>query len=99
MKTVSKGEAGKMKGGELVRCFGSTTIGPRGQVVIPVSARKELGLESGDTMLVFSGFHGHGVMLLKADAIESMLSKATERITDMEKQVKDYLPLSKSKKS
>ena len=88
-----------MKGGELVRCFGSTTIGPRGQVVIPVSARKELGLESGDTMLVFSGFHGHGVMLLKADAIESMLSKATERITDMEKQVKDYLPLSKSKKS
>lgn len=88
-----------MKGGESSRCFGSTTIGPRGQVVIPVSARKELGLESGDTMLVFSGFHGHGVMLLKADAIESMLSKATERITDMEKQVKDYLPLSKSKKS
>ena len=83
----------------MVRCFGSTTIGPRGQVVIPVSARKELGLESGDTLLVFSGFHGHGVMLLKADAIESMLSKATERITDMEQQVKDYLPLSKPKKS
>ena len=87
-----------MKGGELVRCFGSTTLGPRGQVVIPVSARKDLGLESGDTLLVFSGFHGHGVMLLKADAIESMLSKATERISSMEKQVKDYLPLPKSKK-
>lgn len=81
-----------MKGGELVRCFGSTTVGPRGQVVIPVSARKDLGLESGDTMLVFSSFHGHGVMLLKADAIESMLGQASERISNMEKQVKDYLP-------
>ncbi len=24
------------------RCLGSTTVGPRGQVVIPVNARKEL---------------------------------------------------------
>ncbi len=87
-----------MKSGELVRCFGSTTLGPRGQVVIPVNARKDLGLESGDTLLVFSSFHGHGVMLLKADAIESMLNKATERISDMEKQVKDYLPSPKPKK-
>lgn len=87
-----------MKSGELVRCFGSTTLGPRGQVVIPVSARKDLGLESGDTLLVFSSFHGHGVMLLKADAIESMLSKASEHISSMEKQVKDYLPSAKSKK-
>ena len=88
-----------MKGGELVRCFGSTTLGPRGQVVIPVSARKDLGLESGDTLLVFSGFHGHGVMLLKADAIESMLGQASERISNMEKQVKGFLPAAKSKKS
>ena len=88
-----------MKNEQLIRCFGSTTLGPRGQVVIPVNARKDLGLESGDTLLVFSGFHGHGVMLLKSDAIETMLSKASERISDMEKQVKDYLPAPKSRKN
>ncbi len=87
-----------MKQGEFIRCYGSTTVGPRGQVVVPVSARKELGLESGDTLLVFSNFHGKGVMLLKADAIETMLSKASERISSMEKQVKDLLPSAQVKK-
>jgi len=31
--------------------FGSMTVGPKGQVVIPASARKELGLDTGVTLL------------------------------------------------
>ncbi len=33
------------------KVFGSTTVGPRGQVVIPANARKELDISSGDTLL------------------------------------------------
>ena len=72
------------------RCFGSTTVGPKGQVVIPVSARKKLGIDAGATLLVFESFHGRGLVLLKVDAVEQMLSMFSERLTDFEKMVKDY---------
>lgn len=73
-----------------IKCFGSTTVGPRGQVVIPVSARKELGVEAGDTLLVFKTFHGRGVLLLKVDAVEQMLGMVSERLASFDKLVKDY---------
>ena len=73
-----------------IKCFGSTTVGSKGQVVIPVNARKELGIDTGATLLVFKSFHGWGLALLKVDTIEQMLSTASERLTGFEKLVKDY---------
>jgi len=72
------------------RCLGSTTVGPRGQVVIPINARKELDIDAGTTLLVFGGPHGQGLMLLKVDAIEQMMNMVSERLTDFEKLVKGY---------
>ena len=72
------------------RCFGSTTVGPRGQVVIPVNARKKLGVDTGATFLVFESFHGRGLVLLKADAVEQMLRVMSERLTSFEKLVKEH---------
>ena len=70
--------------------FASTTVGHRGQVVIPVNARKEMGIDAGTTLLVFGGPHGQGLVLLKVDAIEQMMSMVSQRLTDFEKLVKDY---------
>jgi len=72
------------------RCLGSTTVGPRGQVVIPVNARKEMGIDAGTTLLVFKAFHGEGLVLLKVDAIEQMMSMVSKRLTDFEKLVNNY---------
>ncbi len=72
------------------KVFGSTTVGPRGQVVIPVNARKEMGIDVGTTLLVFGGPHGQGLMLLKVDAIEQMMSMVSQRLTEFEKLVKGY---------
>jgi len=72
------------------RCLGSTTVGPRGQVVIPVNARKELDIDTGTTLLVFKALGGQGLMLLKVDAIEQMMSMVSKRLTDFEKLVKSY---------
>ncbi len=44
------------------KVFGSTTVGPRGQVVIPVNARKEMGIDAGTTLLVFKAFHSQGLV-------------------------------------
>ena len=72
------------------KCFGSTTVGPKGQVVIPANARKELGIDTGSTLLAFEFFHGQGLVLLKVDAVEQMLSMMSEQLADFEKLVKDY---------
>lgn len=74
------------------KCFGSATVGPRGQVVIPANARKELGIETGATLLAFKLFHGQGLVLLKVDAVEKMLGMMSERLIDFEKLLKDYRP-------
>lgn len=36
------------------KCYGTTTIGERGQTVIPAEARTALGLGKGEKLLVFS---------------------------------------------
>ncbi|MEJ2740604.1 MAG: AbrB/MazE/SpoVT family DNA-binding domain-containing protein, partial [Dehalococcoidia bacterium] len=33
--------------------YGSVTIGERGQIVIPVEARKDFGMKPGDKLLIF----------------------------------------------
>ena len=73
------------------KVFGSTVVSPRGQVVIPASARKELGIDSGSTLLVCAPPHGEGLLLLKADTIEQILSTVSEWLTDFEKLAKDYM--------
>ncbi len=72
------------------KIFGSTTVGPRGQVVIPVNARQEMGIDAGTTLLVFKAWGGQGLMLLKVDAIEQMMTMVSQHLTEFEKLVKGY---------
>jgi len=72
------------------KVFGSTVVSPRGQVVIPANARKELDIDPGDTLLVCLPPHGHGVLLLKVEAVEQILSMMSERLASFEKLMKDY---------
>jgi len=72
------------------RVFGSSVVSPRGQIVIPANARKELGINSGDTLLVCGPPHGQGLLLLKADAVEKILSTLSEQLSSFEKLVRNY---------
>jgi AbrB family looped-hinge helix DNA binding protein len=69
------------------RCFGSATVGARGQVVIPAHARKELGIEVGATLLVFSGPGGKGLFFFKADAVEQLVKMVSEQLPAVERLV------------
>ncbi len=40
------------------KCFGTVTVGERGQVVIPAKLRKSYKLNPGDKLLVIAGEHG-----------------------------------------
>jgi AbrB family looped-hinge helix DNA binding protein len=63
--------------------YGSTTVGERGQIVIPVKARKELGLAIGDKVMVFGRPHRHGLVLIKADEITRIVSEGIAELADL----------------
>jgi AbrB family looped-hinge helix DNA binding protein len=73
-----------------IKCLGSATVGPKGQVVIPAGARRELGIYTGARLLVFSGPGGRGLMLLKTEAVEHMLKILGAHLSSFEKILGDY---------
>jgi AbrB family looped-hinge helix DNA binding protein len=56
-----------------MKCYGSTVIGEKGQLVIPAEVRKQFKIKSGDKFLVLAGHRGFGIMLLRADAMAKMV--------------------------
>lgn len=73
------------------KCFGSLTVGPRGQVVIPANARKELGMEAGTTLLAFVGPGGNGLLLFKADTVEEIVKMVSEGLGSVRKIVEKHV--------
>ena len=70
------------------RSFGTAVLGPRGQLVIPVEARKELGIDTGSKLLVFGHFGG-GLIFIKAEAAEELLNIMSSRLDEVAKLVKE----------
>jgi bifunctional DNA-binding transcriptional regulator/antitoxin component of YhaV-PrlF toxin-antitoxin module len=71
------------------RCFGTAVVGPRGQLVMPVEARKELGIDTGSRLLVFGHFGGRGLIFIKAEAAEELLNIMSSRLDEVAKLVKE----------
>ena len=59
--------------------FSITTIGERGQIVIPKDARDALQLSAGDKLVVLPSRRGNGVLLMKEDNIKELAQKMSER--------------------
>lgn len=72
------------------KCYGSATVGPRGQIVIPMEARKELSIEAGSRFLVFRHPHGEGILLFKSETIEAVLTQMGGWMAQLEKVVKKH---------
>ena len=75
--------------------YGATTIGERGQVVIPAEARKDLSLSPTTKVMVFGGPMGEGLLIVKADSIAEMLARANKMLSGVEevlKSTKDEIP-------
>ena len=73
---------------EIGKCFGTAVLGPRGQLVIPVEARKELGIDTGDKFLVFCHFEGQGLIFIKVEAAEELLNVMSSRLDEVMKLIK-----------
>jgi AbrB family looped-hinge helix DNA binding protein len=70
------------------KLYGVTTIGERGQIVIPAEARKDLNLFSSTKLMVFNAPMGEGLMLVKADSITKFLTHASKMLSGFEEIIK-----------
>jgi len=68
--------------------YGATTVGERGQVVIPAEARRDLGLTPATKLLVFGAHKGKGIMITKADTFAGFLNKAIGTMARFEEMLK-----------
>ncbi len=60
--------------------YGIAIVGERGQLVVPVEAREELGIKPGDRLVVLNA-HGNGLVLLKADIIRKMAEGILDKLS------------------
>ncbi len=58
----------------VVKFYGSTVVGERGQIVIPKDGRGEFELEPGTRLLVF-GVPGGGLILVKPGIVYAMVER------------------------
>jgi bifunctional DNA-binding transcriptional regulator/antitoxin component of YhaV-PrlF toxin-antitoxin module len=64
------------------KCFGFAVVGPRGQLVIPVEARRELGIDVGTKLLAFNLPHGGGLIFIKVEALEGLINIISRQVKD-----------------
>ena len=71
--------------------WGSATVGERGQMVIPSDARKALGIEPGDKMVIFGHDRGQRLVLVKSDVVTQHVTKALGDLAALEAQLREEL--------
>lgn len=67
---------------ELPTLFGTATVGPKGQIVIPIEARQRLGIKPGDKVVVVGPAHKpQFVGLCNENVFREILDKLDTKIS------------------
>ena len=67
--------------------YGMTTIGEKGQAVIPAEARKKMRLEKGEKLLVM-GIDDDSLVLFKMAGMEEFASDLKKKLASLDKIIK-----------
>ena len=67
--------------------YGSTTVGERGQVVIPAEARRDMDITPSTKLLVMGGPHKNLLILAKAEYVTTFMTKMTDMLNQFKEQV------------
>ena len=67
--------------------YGSTTVGERGQVVIPAEARRDMDIAPSTKLLVMGVPHKNMLILAKADYLTAFMTKITDMLAQFKEQV------------
>jgi len=71
-----------------MKFYGSTTVGERGQIVLPAKLRKDFKINKGDKLLVIVDPHGSRVTLVNPDTMSKFLDVMSENINQIKSKIK-----------
>lgn len=77
-----------LMGEAIPKFYGATTIGERGQVVVPAEARKDLDMVPSSKVLVFSSPGSEGLLIIKAESVAEILAHASKMLSGVEEVLK-----------
>ena len=69
--------------------YGAATVGERGQIVIPVEARKKYAIETGDKILIMGAPHERGLMLVKIEALREFMTTILSDLQTLEHEIQN----------
>jgi AbrB family looped-hinge helix DNA binding protein len=67
--------------------YGSTTVGERGQIVLPVKLRNDLKISKGDKLIVIVDPHGSRINLINPDTMSKFLDMMSENISQIKSKI------------
>lgn len=70
-----------------IKFIGTTTIGPKGQIVIPAKLRQSLKIKNQDQFLVLHNENMDGIILMKTKDMTKMLQKFTKQVNTIAKKI------------
>lgn len=70
------------------KLYGATTVGERGQVVIPAEARRDMGITPGQKLIILRGPQGNVLIITKAESVSQLLSRVMEHLSQLETAIK-----------
>ena len=68
--------------------YGSTTVGERGQIVLPAKLRKDFQINKGDKLLVMVDHHRSRITLINPETMNKFLDMMSENINKMKSKIK-----------
>jgi AbrB family looped-hinge helix DNA binding protein len=68
--------------------YGSTTVGERGQIVLPAKMRKEFKIKKGDKLLVIGNPGLNHINLINQETLNKHLEKISENINQIKSSIK-----------
>jgi AbrB family looped-hinge helix DNA binding protein len=69
------------------KVYGAATVGERGQLVIPSSLRKDLGIKAGDRLMIFAKIDRKMISIMREKDFSGFLQKASKIISKLEGKV------------
>lgn len=78
------------------KAYGVTTVGSRGQIVIPAQARADLKIKPGDQLMVF-GRHKKFLGLVKSKDVADLIEQLTAKMVQGNKELNKWKKSLRSK--
>lgn len=71
--------------------MGITTLGEKGQIIIPAEARATMKLVKGERLIVMNA-HKNTLVIMKASRFEAMAAHFTKHLTSVRKLINPHFP-------